>query len=165
LPIRYLCASNTRALLTKAYEARHAHLRFAGWLRGGRSGLRRWRLSFRWNRFSDSQILAHFVEAFLSEAANGQQIVHALERAVGLAHLQDFLRRHWSDPGHLLELFRSRGINVHRLCRGLLFAGVWCRRKEKDQPQRKEQPQSRRPPRHNAKYYTAASIQINNALA
>ena len=154
MPIRYLCASNTRASLTKPYEARHAHLRFAGWLRGGRSGLRRWLRSFRWNRFSDGQILAHFVQAFLSKPANGQQIIDALEGAIRFTHLQDFLRRRRPDPGHLLELFRSRGINVHRLCRRLLFASVCCRRKEKEQPQRKEHPQSPRSPRHSLLLYS-----------
>lgn len=38
-----------------------------------------------WN--SDGEVLAHFVEAFFAESANGQQIIDAFERPVRLAHL------------------------------------------------------------------------------
>jgi hypothetical protein len=50
-------------------------LRGTCWIRRGLHGL--------WShRFSDGQILAHFFEAFLSEPADRQQIVDALECAI-----------------------------------------------------------------------------------
>src|SRR6266576_2111472 len=49
-------------------------------------------------RLPNSQILAHLFEPLRPEPANRQQIVHALEDAVGFAHLQDLVRRRRPNP-------------------------------------------------------------------
>ena len=72
------------------------------------------------DRLSDGQVFAHFVEALLSEAANGQQIVNTFERPVRFAHLQNLLRGGRTDSRHLLKLCGSGGIDVDRPC-GRLF--------------------------------------------
>src|SRR5579859_2967178 len=77
--------------------------------------------AFRRRRFPRGQVFAHFFEALWTNALDGPQIIHALERAIRLAHLQNLLRDHGPDPRHLLQLVRRRGIQVDRRRRRLLF--------------------------------------------
>lgn len=98
--------------------------------------------------FSDSQVLAHFVEALLAEAANGEQIVNTFERPVRLAHLQNFLRCGGTDSRHLLKLFRRRLIDIYRPRRRFLLVGAEARGKRKKQGKAKKAAQKWRPPRH-----------------
>jgi len=74
------------------------------------------------SRFSDCQIFAHFFEALRAQAANRQQIVHALERAIGLVHLHNLVRRRRPDPRHQLQQLRIRRIDVRQLRRRLFLS-------------------------------------------
>src|SRR3989442_642052 len=58
------------------------------------------------------QILPHLVESFLPDSLDRQQIIHALERAIRLPHLDDFFRGHGAYPRHLLQFLRTRRINI-----------------------------------------------------
>ena len=83
--------------------------------------LRRRPRGFRARALPDRQVFAHFFEPFGPQAADRQQVVHALERSIRLAHLQDFLRRRRPNPRHLLQFRRTRRIEIDRSCRRLLL--------------------------------------------
>ena len=129
-----------------ACECEESLLWFVLWFRRGRGCLRSWLRTLWSHGLPDSQVFAHFVEAFLSEPADGQPIIDALECAIRLAHLQNL------DPGHLLQFFGIRSVDVHRLQRRLLLRRSCCRREKKDQAKRKENLQNLRPQRHGAYY-------------
>src|SRR5260370_28943606 len=85
--LRSGCTCGARNLLFFRTERQEELLlRFVWWLFSRRSGLRRW-YGFLRGRLPDRQILAHFFKPLRPEAANRQQIIHAFERAVRLAHL------------------------------------------------------------------------------
>ena len=79
-----------------------------------------------WRGFTDREVLAHFFKPLRPEPADRQQIVNALERAVRLAHLKNFFRRGRTNPGHQLQFFRRRRIDVHRLRRRLFLGERTC---------------------------------------
>jgi hypothetical protein len=70
-------------------------------------------------RLADRKVLAHLLEAFLSDAADREQVIDAFESTVGFAHLQNFFGGRGADPGDLLELFGVRSVDVDGLGRRL----------------------------------------------
>ncbi len=72
------------------------------------------------SRFADGQVSAHFLEAFLADSPDGQQVIDTFEGAVGLTHLQDFVGGCRTNSWDLLKLFGVCGIDVDRLERRFL---------------------------------------------
>jgi hypothetical protein len=70
-----------------------------------------WRAVWSW-RLAHRKVFTHFLEAFLSDAADGEQIIDTFERAVGFAHLQNFFSSCGTDSRDLLEFFGVRGVDV-----------------------------------------------------
>jgi len=72
-------------------------------------------------RLPNRQILPHLFQPFRANSLNRQQIIHALERAVRLPHLEYLIRRRRPDSRHLLQLRRARGIQIDGMCWRLLL--------------------------------------------
>ena len=60
-----------------------------------------WRLSG-WD-FADGPVLVHFVQPFLPDAFDGEEIVDALVPAIGLPQLQDLVGCRWANSGNTLQ--------------------------------------------------------------
>lgn len=71
----------------------------------------------------DGEIFAHFVEALLADAFDGQQIINASEGAVGFAGVEDFLCGGGADAGDLFQFGGRGGVDVDGMGRWLLFCG------------------------------------------
>src|SRR6266851_1639175 len=89
-------------------------------------------------RLSRNQILAHFFKPLRPQATYRQQIIHALERAVRLPHLQNLFRCRRPDPRHLLQFLRRRRIDVHRLRRRLFLPAKNSRRTDQAEEKKEE---------------------------
>jgi hypothetical protein len=70
-------------------------------------------------RLPRDKVLAHFRQAFRTDAANRLQIVDTFKRAVRFAHLQNLVRRRRTDARHLLQFRGRRCIDVYGLFRRL----------------------------------------------
>ena len=82
------------------------------WLRFGYAGRCRAARRF-WGRrcSADGDVLAHFFHALRPDALDRPQLVHALERAIRLAHFQNFVRRRWTCcNSNALAVFRFTGL-------------------------------------------------------
>ena len=80
--------------------------------------------------FSHGQIFAHFLQTLRADSTDRQQVVHTLERSVGLAHLQNFVSGGRADSRYLLKLVRCGGVEVYRLGGRLLLRGRSARRNQ-----------------------------------
>ena len=71
----------------------------------------------------DNEILAHFVQAFGADAANGKKIVDAFEGAVGFAGIEDFLGGGGANAGDELEFGGACRVQVDGVRRRLFLCG------------------------------------------
>ena len=78
----------------------------------------------------NGEVFAHFVEAFLADAFDGEQIVDAFEGAVGFAGVEDFLRGRGADAGDLFEFRGGGGVEVDGVS-GRLLVGEGKEGKQK----------------------------------
>lgn len=74
--------------------------------------------------FAYGQILAHFLETPGADALDGAEIVHALERAVGFAHFENFVGDERANARDLLQFGGAGGVEVNGVERGLFLGGA-----------------------------------------
>lgn len=67
------------------------------------------------------EVFAHFVQALLADAFDGEEVVDAFEGAVGFAGVEDFLGGGGADAGDFFELVGSGGVEIDGMGGGLLF--------------------------------------------
>ena len=77
-------------------------MRFCGWLGNG-------------------EVFAHFVEAFLADAFDGEEVVDTFEGTVGFSGVENFLGGGGADAGDLLEFGGGGGVEIDGVGRRLLF--------------------------------------------